>query len=92
MRPETVAAWMADHYAVEDGPGGAGLYPVSEWSKGEVIKDSKTVDLVDPREVERIQAVAHGLRPRGPRVSRPPDSLATGLRLLDRRSQLLRAS
>ena len=45
----SVARVLADHYAVEDGPGGAGLYPVSEWSKGEVIKDSKTVDLVDPR-------------------------------------------
>ncbi|MFT5430593.1 MAG: hypothetical protein ACI9OJ_001268 [Myxococcota bacterium] len=40
---------IADHYAVEDGPGGTGLYPVKEWKKGEFIKDSKTIDLVDPR-------------------------------------------
>ncbi|MBT9556450.1 MAG: carbohydrate-binding family 9-like protein [Myxococcales bacterium] len=40
---------IADHYAVEDGPGGAGLYPPREWRKGEIIKDTKTIDLVDPR-------------------------------------------
>lgn len=40
---------IADHYAVEDGPGGAGLYPPREWRKGEIVKDTKTIDLVDPR-------------------------------------------
>ena len=40
---------IADHYAVEDGPGGAGLYPPVEWRKGEFIRDTKTIDLVDPR-------------------------------------------
>ncbi len=44
-----VARVIADHYAVEDGPGGAGLYPPKEWEKGQIIKDSKTIDLVDPR-------------------------------------------
>ncbi|MFT7620852.1 MAG: hypothetical protein ACI9WU_000011 [Myxococcota bacterium] len=44
-----VARVIADHYAVEDGPGGAGLYPPGEWQKGQIIKDTKTVDLVDPR-------------------------------------------
>lgn len=40
---------IADHYAVEDGPGGAGLYPPKEWKKGQIIKDTKTIDLVDPK-------------------------------------------
>lgn len=40
---------IADHYAVEDGPGGAGLYPPKEWKKGQIIRDSKTIDLVDGR-------------------------------------------
>jgi hypothetical protein len=44
-----LARVIADHYGVEDGPGGAGLYPPKEWKKGEIIKDSKTIDLVDPR-------------------------------------------
>ena len=34
-----------DHYAVEDGEGGAGLYPPKEWKKGQIIKDTKTLTL-----------------------------------------------
>ncbi len=40
---------IADHHAVEDGPGGPGLFPMRDWKKGNIIKDTKTIDLVDPR-------------------------------------------
>ena len=43
-----VARVIADHHAVE-WPNTPGIYPMVEWKKGQIIKDSKTVDLVDPR-------------------------------------------
>jgi len=44
-----VARVNGDHHAIEDGPGGAGLFPMREWKKGQIIKDTKTLDLVDPK-------------------------------------------
>ncbi|HIA05033.1 MAG TPA: hypothetical protein EYN06_08685 [Myxococcales bacterium] len=40
---------IADHHAVEDSKGGPGLFPISEWQVGQIIKDTKTFNLVDPR-------------------------------------------
>lgn len=45
----SVARVIADHYAVEDGPGGPGLYPPASWRAGDIIRDMKTVTLVDPK-------------------------------------------
>jgi hypothetical protein len=44
-----MARVIADHHAVEDGPGGPGLYPINEWQAGQIIKDSKSFSLVDPK-------------------------------------------
>ena len=45
-----VARVIADHHAIEDGPGGVGLYPIREWKKGQIVKDTKTIDLRDPKD------------------------------------------
>ena len=38
-----------DHHAVEDKPmGKVGLYPISQWKKGQIIKDTKTMKLATP--------------------------------------------
>ena len=38
-----------DHHAVEDRPmSKVGLYPVSQWKKGQIIKDTKTMKLATP--------------------------------------------